>query len=576
MKKLDSVKKPKSLVGILFYLVLLVSIISTLAVSGLIVVSYFAQGKTDVINDIVFPVLRSLLVILPIDGLAVFALFSLASIYRLLNKKNVVVKNINSFFDLSRSDYLIVDECDVLLGNKCSIKEIVSLGKENVNEITDIACSIASKISNSDPLIMSLYELSYIPLFSSLTVNENNGAYLAEFKDQKYVLGRYGSFKYRSEEFVKTKVEPYLLKGYEICLIGSYKKDKYAEFADVFGIIVMKNDVNENLRNDIRQLQNDGISVLVLSSSSTVSASENAKAIGIKNAEKYIDINNPNFDISNVKDYVVFGGLSSSDKEVIITQLERERKIVATISNSGGVTSSNCSISYGDKGDIILADSSTSLVDVVNESKLFKNKLRKLFALLMYKTVFVSLYLIAVSALSISGLAYNLKAIGLGALLSLASMLMMILDKESSNERKLRYRLITSLILETLSIGAVFLLYYIQKIGHAYTGLNDYNGVLTVCGVIFIVSNLIFLVGLFIPFNKRRIALFGYLTLLSLVITGTIFGLSLYLSQEVFGLSFNVLNGQNYITILIISIIYIALYLVTIYIFDNYNKEGDE
>ena len=130
MKKLDSVKKRKPFINKVILLFLCFSFLFYLIIASLVVGSYFVNGRGDVANDLVLPLLHYFLIAMPIEGLLVFTLCCFLTIYKLVVKKNVLVRNINSLYELSRTNCLIIDEIDALFTDNCSIKEIVRLGKE--------------------------------------------------------------------------------------------------------------------------------------------------------------------------------------------------------------------------------------------------------------------------------------------------------------------------------------------------------------------------------------------------------------------------------------------------------------
>ena len=469
MKKLDSVQKRISFIYKLISFFSCLSFLLFLIISGLLVASYFVNNQDDVLDNLVFPILRTFLLVFPIEGCFVFCLITLYTIYKLISKKGVAVRDIGSFYDFSRFDFLVIDEGESLLNERCVIKEVVPIGKEKENQIIDIVGSIASKVDNEDPMIYALGQLSYIPLYIDDEIEVRENSYLTNYNGRKYVLGKLGSFKYRAEEFVKNKVEPYLLKGYEIDLVGRYEYDeknkKYAEFADVFGIIVAKNEINDDVKLAIRHFQNQGKEVRLLSSGNALAASEQAKAVGIKNAEKFI-----NGDIYG--DYVVYGGLNKKQKQQFVRNLQDERKVVLAFSNWDDISNANCALSLNDKSraEVLIPEKDASIINTYEESISLANKLRKVFVLEVFKTVFVSLYLLLSASLSLAGFSYDYRPIGLGIIFTIVVMVVIAFDEDRVSMKSLLTRLFSSSILTVLSIVTLFVLYFLQRYEVAYTG----------------------------------------------------------------------------------------------------------
>ena len=575
MKKLDSVQKRISFIYKLIALVSCLSFLVFLIVGSLVLANYFINNKTDLLNDAVFPLLYCFLIIFPIDGLIIFLILTLSSMYRLRVKKNISMQDIGSFYDFARSDVICIDEGDILFNNKCSVKEVVALDKEKENQIIDIVGSIASRVLNDDPLIYALQHLSFIPLFIDGKVEESDDKYVAYYNGYKYVVGKLSSFKYRAEEYVKTKAEPYLSKGYEVYAIGKYefdkKYEKYVDFASVFGLIVVENDINKDFKQAINYFQDNSKKVIFLSSGNAVKASEQAKLIGIKNADKY---SSRNID----EGYTVYGDLNKEDKMRLVASLQEKGMVVTTITNSG-IRNSNCSISFNNTSgaEVVFSSKDVSIIDAYEEAIASYNNLRRLFVMSIFKTVFVSIYFLIISILSLLGFDSDWRSIILGAISSLCVMVMLIssYDKKIDN-KKLLPRIVVSSILSVLSIGMFFVLFALQYNEIAYTGINDLNTCLTMSGVTFmIVVPMVFVSLIYDRLDMRRGVFTSLLFVLIFASLGVICGLSLYFNKEVFGFYFHLWNGQNILTTVMVIFLFISIYFISNYLVDNY-KGGNK
>ena len=582
MKKLDSVKKPFPFIYKLLLLITSITVIFFLIVFVLLLISYFISNKSDVGKDLVFPLLRCLLIVLPIDGLLIFVFTSLLCI-RKLNKKNASVKRISSMFDLSRTNYLCVDEKEILSSRASSIKEIVPLGKENENEIIDIIGSIASTVRDDNPVISAIQHLSYIPLFNNQKTEVDNGNYYAIYKEDKFVLGHINSFKYRSEEFIKTKVEPYLLKGYEILLVGKFifdkQNNKYAEFADIFGIIVAKNEINYEIKDAILFLQNKGVEIKLLTSSSPFGMSEIAKNIGIKNAEKYINNRNDStIDNSSINNYCVIGGLSPKGKEKVVSILQKDGGVVTTLSNEDSIANSNCSISLKEESnaDIVINPKELSLIDLIKESSIYNNKLRRVGLMMFYRLVFSILFVVASAIMSLMGYNFNYRSVGLGiVVIILLSIALLFVKDDNEPIGKIQYKAIVISVLSLFSISTIFVMYFLQLNQLVYTGINNMQTCYSMCGVIFVLLTPFVLFSSLLPLNKKRFLPFSIMVGLLIAGAAILWWLSVYLNQGLLGLYFNLFNGQNILSIGSIVVMFVSIYFVVNYLIDNYNKEDN-
>lgn len=576
MQKLDIVKKPKAFIYKVIALLTCFSVAAILIVVTLLIISYFVQGKTDITNQLVLPILRYSLLILPIDGVLVFLLCSLLLVRKLLNKKNTSLRSVGAFYDFARSDYIVIDEGESLFNNKYSLKEVLRLSTENDNQIIDIVGSMSSKVNNDDPLIYMLQQLSYIPLYFDSEVEVRDDSYLVNYKNCKYILGRNGSFKYRAEELVKNKVEPYIKKGYEIFLVGKYEfnknENKYAEFASVFGVIVAKNEINDDLKNAIKYFQNENKTVLLFSSGNAIAASEQAKAIGLKNAERYIS--------NSIDDgYVVYGDLSKEQKRELISKLQKEGNIVSLYSSVDGIDNSNCSFSFSElsKAKLVISEKDTTVLDVYKESISFTNKLKKIFVVEVYKTIFVSLFAIMLSIFSLLGHNYDYRSVGLGSIFTVVILIGILFDNDTVVHKiRLADKIISLSLLSTLSLVTVAILYFLQLNEVAYTGINDINACVTLFGAIFAITVPVVLLSFIGPLNQYRIISCSSLFAFVIASMGTIWLLSINLKRNIMGFYFNMFNGQNNLTLLLILVLFFSIYFVSSYLVDNYNEGGDE
>ena len=585
MQKLYSVKKPQALVSLLLKLVLCLSIVVFLVVAGLVVAAYFINNKTNVGEELITPLFRVFIFILPIDLAILFLLVTFASTFYLLSKKNVTVKSVNSLFELSRTTVLLFDESEMVRGKNCVVKEVVPLGKQNENEIIDIVGSIVSLIKNDNSVIHAIQKLSFIPVFSNSEVIIENNYYLASYKDRKYVFGEYGSFKYRQEEFVKTKVEPYLLKGFKTLLVGSYEIDvktgKYNEFADVFGIIVIKNEINPDYKKLVEEYQNHGVKVKMISSHNAVMASENANAMGVSNAGKYISLN-PLSDINKntVNDYSVFGGLNEKQKQQIISLLQEQGEVVSVFASSKDSGNANCVVSNqcDIKADVVMSNDSSPL-EVSKESVLLSNKAYRIFTLLIFKALYVDLYLIIAAVFTMSGYAFNYRPVGLGSLFALIAGVSIIFDNERKDPPSFTImwrKILLSFGLSSLVLAAFFILYALQNNGILYTGINDLETCLSMCGLVLVMGASITTINLYLPSNKRRIIILSVVLTLFIGVTALLWILSTYFEKPLLGICFNKFNGQDNVSLAIALFMFASTYLIVNYLIDNYKERGDE
>ena len=142
--------------------------------------------------------------------------------------------------------------------------------------------------------------------------------------------------------------------------------------------------------------------------------------------------------------------------------------------------------------------------------------------------------------------------------------------------KSLLTRLFSSSILTVLSIVTLFVLYFLQHYEVAYTGINDLNVCLTLCGTVFALTIPVILFSMYKPFNNYRIISFSSLVAFILGALASIWGLSTYLERNIMGFYFYMFNGQNILSLAIVIVLYVSLYIIINYLIDNYKKGGDQ
>ena len=597
-----------SLNKIFKYLSIIIGIIVILTL-----VVYIIQGHLSTYDNfigVIGPLAGSIIPMIP-AGLYLLTSVALAVAVISLAQKNAQVQDFYSVEMLARSNVLCIDKTGTITDGNMTVKEIVPIDDLSVKHVTDIIGSLIHATGDNNATAEALKKLAYSPLFQKadiiLPFNSENKYSAATFGDTTYVLGAPELLNINHQELIKNKCEVYTSKGFRVLIIASVKKPienkKIEGFADAFAIIVLQDHIKDDAPEIFSWFQNNSVEIKVISGDNAITTSEIARTAGINNAEKYISLEG--MSLEEVKEvageYSIFGRVTPEQKAAIVEALQEKGKTVAMtgdgVNDIVALKKSDCSIAMASGSEatrnishIVMLDSNfSSLPSVVAEGRRVVNNLQRTAALFLVKTafaIFFSLFFVLLQLFTRdpsnifpfrTNHLYIWELLGIG----LSSFFLTLEGNPSIIEGRflpnIFKKVIPSAVVVIGSVGAMLIMYYLQKNNIVYTGIGDIDIFVSMSSIVLSLLGLFTLYKICSPFSKYRLTVF----IVDAVITVAALVMFYFIScnnsgggqATILKISFEKLSWQNLMTMVVITVISLAVFLAIDYIINNYKRK---
>ena len=197
---------------------------------------------------------------------------------------------------------------------------------------------------------------------SSSPVYQNGLYSLASFKGGKiYAIGEPDNFDLTNIESISSTINEYKSLGYFVLLLVEAKnlsKTGLIEGKSTgIGLIVLQEKLNNNIVEMIKNINENGGNIKVISGDTLLNTAEVCRKAGVPDAEKAIAINKMSFEQLDllIDEMVVFANASMSQKAYIVEHLKKQGHRVAFIGDGDNDTqamkSSNLALSVEDASE---------------------------------------------------------------------------------------------------------------------------------------------------------------------------------------------------------------------------------
>ena len=562
----------------------LVSSIVAILLAGIVALILNARNKLSVIA-----IINVLLVALP---LVMFVLCVVASALFSsdLLKKNITVNKLSRFESLLIIKTLCVEKDNVITDGVLTIKKVIPLKTVATEQYIDQWMSNVLRVTNDKGAIFDALNKQFDLELSAGVVNVLH--YNDEIKysgvtfkgGRTIVLGNPEFVPVKNKIGILKRCEEDINKGCHILVLAEGKEqinnDGYQGEVEGVALIVLKDHIREGSFETFKWFKDNGVDIKVISSDNALVTSVNAAEAGVEGADKYISLKD--LEVETMDDLVsqntVFGDVSSKQKEMIITALQKDQKVMMIGGNESDVLPMKASdfavatmdgdTNAQDNADIVLdAPSFESLPLVIDESKVFMNNMQKILSLALAKTAlaFIMVLFFAIFNDNIKQCLFVFNNLLLWDLITNGVVaFLFIFDKKNkkANDSFFKNVLRNTVLIAILQIVGVltaFLLYALQNNKLLSTGIYSMDNVAVMSVLLFVIFGIVSLYNICVPLNKRRrlIVILG-VGLNVLVIA--VFILIAYLTgnKEMFYLS---MNGPAYFITAIVAVIYSAIYL---------------
>ena len=414
-KKSQEFRRPKSeILKSLQFLFRVISIIILFLSILMITANYFRgdYSSVEAFKESIALTAGSLVAMIP-SGMYLLTSLTLAVGVIRLAKKRTLVQELYGIEMLARIDTLCIDKTGTLTDGKMNVKTLIPLGK---NKEVDVNEHIARYVHLDDhPNFTGLALKSYFPLETKAAPHKY-APFSSEFKfsfasfkkDETFILGAPEMIANLEKDELQSLVDNQTRNGYRVLLFAKLNKE-LKEAKDLkkdevipLGLIVLEDHIKDDAKETLKWYEDNGVEVRIISGDNVNTASEIAKRVGLKNAEKAVSLENLSIEeVSKIaSEYVVFARVSPEQKEAIIKTLRSQGHKVAMVGDGVNdilaLKSSDCSIAMANGADaakkashfVMLDSNFASLPAVVGQGRQVINNLQSTNSLFLVKTFF--------------------------------------------------------------------------------------------------------------------------------------------------------------------------------------------
>lgn len=413
--------KPKS--EILYALNGLIKVLG-IAIIPLAVLLYVRTGSE--VNG-VSKVAGAMIGMIP-SGMFLLTSTALAVSMMRLSKHKTLVQEMYCIEMLARVDCLCMDKTGTITDGTMNVSDIFVKDEKCKKEATEIVKNMLNCVNDNELNATSKAMKEYFGTSQEKVKKD----YLAFSSDRKYfaVAFESESFALGAPEFVSNIeeneyynkiVENQMELGNRVLALAKIKTDNLnvidKKTCEIIAVISICDHVRLDAIDTIKYFNENGVALKVISGDNPRTVSEVAKRAGIKNAEKYISLQDMSIeDVEKIaNDYAVFGRVSPQQKEALIRSIKKQDHTVAFVGDGVNdilaLRESDCSVSIGSGMEaaknvshlILVNDNFANMKQVIAEGRRCTNNLQSTGSMFLTKT-FICLTLCVFSI--ISGFAY--------------------------------------------------------------------------------------------------------------------------------------------------------------------------
>jgi cation-transporting ATPase E len=218
-----------------------------------------------------------------------------------------------------------------------------------------------------------------------------------------YALGAPGFVPCDISKSLEAKIKHHAKLGERVMVLA--RLDSLDGRGRAVAVVALSDRIRPNAAETIKNFQDAGVSIRIISGDHAETVSTIAKRVGVKNADKYLSCENIDDEklVELCEDYAVFGRVTPEQKVLLISTLKKNGHTVAMtgdgVNDTLALKEANCAIAMADGSEvarkvsqIVLLDSDFArLPDVVKEGRRCINNVRQSAVLFLMKTVFTIL-----------------------------------------------------------------------------------------------------------------------------------------------------------------------------------------
>lgn len=588
-EKSKEFKSPKSLIHLhLNRLFKTISIVVVVVGISMVLTKVF---KNDILisheNFVkqIAPICGSLISMIP-SGMYLLISTSLTVTAISLANKKVLVQDMYSVETLARVDTLCIDKTGTLTEGNLFVSDTVNVNnKFNDDQIEAIMSSFLNGLNDNNFTSISLIKkFGQKEIFKTNNVLHFNSTNKYSCVNLERVgtitIGAFGFVKASNNKDVEEKINNYSKEGYRVLVIAHSKENIKEDFmpgnSEIFGLILLRDNLRKNVVEIVNGLQNNGVEIKVISGDNVLTVAEIAKHAGIKNYHEHISLEG--LSKEEVKEaalkYSIFGRTSPEQKEIIIKTLKENKKTVGMFGDGindvlalkrahVGISIGQAAKSAKDVSSLILLNNDFGEVpSVIKEGKRIIANLERICCLFLNKTIFSILLNIVFILFSVSSLfnytyPFSPQNFYLWEILSIG-IPSFFLVLEGNTKTILKGNFIRNIMFDALPNGIllaffVTLLYILGGV----LGINE-EQLLTLSVYLFSFASIVYLIDVCIPISGLRFVLI----LGNIICSIILFILPFIAGISVLGLERNITKSQfllfTVVPLILIGVVVIA------------------
>ncbi len=346
------------------------------------------------------------------EGLVLLTSSAMAVSVIRLRRYNVLVQDLYSIENLARVDVICLDKTGTITEGIMEVKDIIPYKNNNVENIKEILSNYVNALDDPSPTFKSIenylqdksdYEIIEALPFSS--IRKYSGV---KFKEGTYFLGS-------PENLSKEKFE--LLEQYQndyrVLLLCKGKTLENIDNVVPMGFILIQDKIKENANVTLNYFKEQGVDIKIISGDNPITVSKIASRAGIEEIKSFDMSKVDDSEIEDIiKEYNILGRVKPDQKKKIIECLQKNKHFVAMtgdgVNDCLALKTADCSIAMANGSEaaknvsqFVLLDSKIdNLPKILKEGRRSINNIERSSSLLLSKTIFTILLILACVYLS--------------------------------------------------------------------------------------------------------------------------------------------------------------------------------
>jgi cation-transporting ATPase E len=330
-----------------------------------------------------------------------------------LSKQKILTNELYSIETLARVDVLCLDKTGTITEGTMEMENIIPYNGITQKEIDEMLCLLTSNLEDNSSTFMAI-KSKY-----SKHVNKTADK-IIPFSSQRKWSAIYfqdkGSFILGAPEFVlndkselnriQKNLKKYSKNNRVLLLAHSehgLKNNCLPDKIKIMAFILLNDTIRKDAKETLEFFSKQGVDIKIISGDNVTTVASIAKSVGLKNAEKFVDMSKVHSELEVKKaaiKYSIFGRVSPFQKKQIICSLKENGFTVAMtgdgVNDVLALKEADCSIALASGSSaarnvsqfVLLKSNFNALPKVVAEGRQTINNIQRSSSLFLVKTIY--------------------------------------------------------------------------------------------------------------------------------------------------------------------------------------------